>query len=359
MPFCDVVNDQAFLKMGILGLQGSGKTYTAAKVAIGLRNRLIERGLANTGTPIYMCDTEVGSSWLASMFRKEGVPFKADKTRAFRDLLDDVDMVAQEQGILVIDSITHFWTELMEAYKAKHKRKRLTFNDIGIVKSVWARFTDLYVNSTAHIIMCGRQGYEYDFFEDDDGKKQLEKTAVKMKAEGETGYEPSLLVLMERHQELSGGGSVEKVWRTAYVLKDRSTTIDGKSFDDPTFEDFLPHIESINLGGTHVGVDTNRTSEGIIKRDESFRYEGEQKEILLDEIKELIHKKYPGMSTDDKQDRGDILEKFFNTRSWKRVESFDLQTLRAAYNELHLELEGKYAYEPSKLEEDVAGLFGK
>ena len=54
-------------------------------------------------------------------------------------------------------------------------------------------------------------GYEYDYFEDEAGKKQLEKTDIKMKAEGEMGYEPSLLVLMERHTVME----TMKAYRTA------------------------------------------------------------------------------------------------------------------------------------------------
>ena len=85
--------------------------------------------------------------------------------------------------------------------KAK-KRTRLQFDDWGYLKGEWRKFTDLFINSNLHIILCGRAGYEYDYFEDEAGKKQLEKTDIKMKAEGEMGYEPSLLVLMERHTDL-------------------------------------------------------------------------------------------------------------------------------------------------------------
>jgi hypothetical protein len=357
MPFTKVVNDQAYAKIGILGLQGSGKTYTAAEITVGLRRLLVEKGLPGGSQPIFMNDTETGSSWLADRFAQEGIPFEVSKTRSFRDLLTDGQQVAEVNGIWLIDSITHYWNELMEAYKRKHNRKRLTINDFGAVKSLWARFTDLYVNSAAHIVMCGRQGYEYDFFEDDDGKKQLEKTAVKMKAEGETGYEPSLLIVMERHQELDSRGKIERVFRTAYILKDRANVIDGKSFENPTFEDFGPHIAKLNLGGNHLGVDTSRTSDSIIDREESWKYEAEQRQILQEEITELIKKYHPSQTADDKASRIDLLEEFFSTRSWKKVETFSLQELKVAYNRLHNKLVGKPAYENLPLEDGQLGAF--
>ncbi len=219
--FEDATNGQAYLKAGNFGLQGSGKTYTAALLCVGLHKMLVERGLYKPDKPVYMMDTEVGSSWIASRFKAENIPFKVWRTRAFERLLEAVDHVDKEQGILVIDSITAFWTELTSAYAAAKKgyNKSLTFQDWAKIKERWRQFTDAYINSKAHIVMCGRQGYEYDFFTDGDGRKQLEKTAIKMKGESETGYEPSLLFAMERHQELASDGTVNRVYRTAIVSR--------------------------------------------------------------------------------------------------------------------------------------------
>lgn len=100
--------------------------------------------------------------------------------------------------MLIIDSISHFWKEVQDSYKKSKHRNRLHFHDWGQIKDQWGRFTDCYINSQVHIIMCGRAGYEYAYFEDEDGKKQLEKTGTKMKAESEMGYEPSLLMEMVR-----------------------------------------------------------------------------------------------------------------------------------------------------------------
>ena len=75
-----------------------------------------------------------------------------------------------------------------------------------------------------------------------------------MKAEGETGYEPNLLVLMERHMNMA----TKNDEHVAHVIKDRSTLLDGKEIADPTFESFLPHIRCLNLGGVQLGIDTSR-----------------------------------------------------------------------------------------------------
>lgn len=338
--FEDASNDRAYAKFGFLGNTGSGKTYTGALVCIGLAKLLQERGLPG-GEVVYMIDSETGSKWIEPMFRKAGLKLRASKTRAFSDLVDGVKAVAKNRGILLIDSITHFWLEIAKAYKDENKRGRLTFNDWTNIKGMWAEFTDWYVNGECHIVMCGRQGFEYDFFEDDDGKMQLQKTAVKMKAESETGYEPDILVMMEHHQELSPSGKIGRVYRTAFILKDRGQDIDGKLFENPTFNDFLPHIEQLNLGGCHVGVDTSRNSRKRVIKDTDNRQENQQREIMLEEISGLVHKHYPSQSADDKQARSDLMFEFFATRSMKKVESLGLNELKLAYNKLHLKLEGK------------------
>src|SRR3990167_3393095 len=217
-------NTQCYLKMGIIGLAGSGKTFTASHTAIGLVNIIKEKNLKESGKPVYFADTETGSSYVKHHFESCGIELATAKTRAFSDLINIVNEEEADASVLILDSISHFWREFTESYAKKKNTNRLEFKDWDYLKTEWGKFTDRFVNSKLHIIMCGRMGYEYDFFTDDDGKRQLEKTAVKMKAETETGYEPSLLVWMERSMDLK----TNKVIREAHVLKERFDVIDGK-----------------------------------------------------------------------------------------------------------------------------------
>lgn len=341
--FSKAENTQAYLKMGLMGLAGSGKTFTATQTAIGLSNLLKERNLIEGGRPVFFADTETGSSYVKHQFDRAGVELFTAKTRAFSDLVPIVNEAEKEAGILLIDSITHFWREFTESYAKKRNRKRLEFQDWNYLKTEWGKFTDRFVNSNLHIIMCGRMGYEYDFFTDDDGKKQLEKTAVKMKAETETGYEPSLLVWMERTMDLK----TQQVVREAHILKERFDVIDGKSFTNPSFATFMPHIELLNLGGKQIGIDETRTSEEIIPGHErdGWKAEQEQKEIILEKVQALfVQHGHSSQSKEGKQAIIAFLKKHFGTTSWKEVEVSSLQLIKQGYNNLHMELEGAPAY---------------
>lgn len=332
----------AFLKMGIMGFAGAGKTYTASQTSIGLIHYMRERGVEYADRPAFFLDTETGSDWVKPQFEVADIKLFTAKTRSFVDLMAAVKEAESSASILLVDSISHFWTEICNSYMKQKNRTRLQFEDWAFLKKEWGKFTDLFINSNLHIIICGRAGYEYDYFQDEAGKKQLEKTGIKMKAEGEMGYEPSLLVLMEREMDME----TNIVHRSASIIKDRSTAIDGKTFSNPTFETFMPHIKYLNLGGRQLGVDTSRNSDGSIPADERDNRALHRK-IVLDEIESLLVLHFPGQSAGDKRSKLELIKKNFHA-SWTEMEKLmPLSDLRAGYDSLHIELEGgpsRYSY---------------
>lgn len=341
-------HQQAYLKAGVMGLAGSGKTYTATEIAIGLVEHMRQRNLALGAKPVAFMDTETGSDWTLPRFSAANIDLVVNRSRALVDLRDAIVEAEEHCSVLVIDSITHFWRVFCEEYAERKGRKRgLEFSDWAFLKKEWGVFTDLFVNSKLHIIMCGRQGYEYDFMERDDGKKELVKTAVKMKAEGETGFEPSILIAMEQVHEMVQG-EVTAVRRVAKILKDRSTKLDGKEITNPKFVDFLPHIECLNLGGIHAAIDGSDNGE-LFAEDGMPKWERDkrEKQIVLDEIVEVLNKHHGGTSKEAKDERGKLAETAFGTRSWERVQTLTLEVLQAGRNKLWVKLEGApYAFTP-------------
>lgn len=349
-------NTSAYLKAGFLGFAGSGKTFTATMLAIGLAKLINERKLKEAGRPIFFLDTETGSDYVTQRVREAGLELHTAKTRAFVDLLEAIKECEANGSVLIIDSITHFWREFTDAYQRKKNITRLEFQDWNVLKSEWGRFTDRYVNSSLHILMCGRAGYEYDNeINERTQKREIVKSGIKMKAETETGYEPSLLVLMEREMDVK----TNAVHRTAYVLKERFGLIDGQAFENPTFDTFKPHIEQLNLGGTQLGVDTSRNSNGLFTGDDGdtqWKYRARQKDIALEEIEAEMVNMYPGQSAGDKKAKADLLEELFGTRSWTAVQSKTLDQLQDARNRLWQKSRGHgYGDGPPPAEAEEAG----
>ena len=325
------VNQTAFLKAGLMGFAGSGKTYTAAKVAIGLSRQI------GDGKPVAMFDTETGSDFLIPKFNEAGVELLVAKTRSFSDLLAFMKEADGVASVAIIDSISHVWKELLDAYTKKlNRRNGLLFQDWGPIKSEWQGFTDAYLNSQLHVIMCGRAGYEYDFEEDEGGKKQLVKTGTKMKAETEMGYEPSLLIEMERVPRDNG----QKGWHhRATVLKDRTDLMNGASILNTTFESFAPVIGFLNLGAHHVGVDTTRSSEDLFDSPDSRSDRKRKVEITLELITDtLVEGGIAGTAKADKEAQIKQLKAAFGTSSWTAIKNMRLEELEAGHRTLLIAL---------------------
>jgi hypothetical protein len=91
----------------------------------------------------------------------------------------------------------------------------------------------------------------------------------------------------------------------------------------PTFESFKPHFDTLNLGGEHLGIDTERNSEDAFDADGYDERSAEQrsKKIALDELQEELVKHYPTRKAEDTKAKGNLLEAIFNTRSWERISS--------------------------------------
>jgi hypothetical protein len=337
-------NTMAYFKAGFMGEAGSGKTHTSTVVAIGLVQYLKAKGIAGSERPVFMLDTENGSSWVKPMFDEAGIPLMVAKTRAFKDLVPAVREAEKQASVLFIDSITHFWEELQNSYMARMSERRgrtvssLEFQDWKFIKGQWNKFSDAFVTSHLHCILCGRLGWEYEQVEDEKGKKQIEKSGAKMQAEKGLGYEPNILVWMERNMDLH----TKVLARTATVLKDRSRLLDGKQFPDPSFRTFLPHIEFMALGGKHEAADTSRSSDDIMPDDEQplSDMKSIRRKIVLDEIEAILVKHYPSTSVADKTAKNALIEKHFKTTSWTEISTLmPLLDLQTYFDSLHRELE--------------------
>lgn len=246
-------NTKAALKIGIYGPPGSGKTFTSL---------LCMEGIAKgTGKRFAYVDTEQGTDFYAShvparSVHPEAFDFDALETRSITEVLAEVRKLDPEIHCgVVFDSITHLW----EATQAAYTGKRTSTGGIPI--EAWSRVKKPYkdliawiLSTPLHVIICGRQGNDFDTGED--GK--MTKVGVKMKAEGETAYEPDILIRMEPEKV----GGVSKLW--ALGEKDRTGVISGKWIELPadqspgyTFRAIVQPLMGLVSGTTHGSIDSD------------------------------------------------------------------------------------------------------
>jgi len=325
--FADLKNDNPYIKVAFEGFAGSGKTLTAVKLAIGLHKRI------GSKKPIAVYDTERAFRALSDEFKSAGVEAKVRKSRSLTDLEKAFDACqAGYSDILIIDSITHVWETFKDSYmeaKSKRMKRRVTklsFPDWGYLKPEWKKkFSDRVVTAGFHVIFTGRAGYEYDHEEDEESGKmtELRKTGIRMKAESETAYEPDVLILMERIEDLMG--KEKKIYRQAAILKDRYRVIDGKIFQDPAYQDFSPMIEKALDGEYIAEIAENEDSfEELNAKSEDWK---KLRDVALEEIEGLIKQMGLGTGKDDQKLKVDILETTFATRSWTKIQTLPVGVL--------------------------------
>lgn len=320
--FKTLENTRPFLKMAFEGFAGDGKTYTATQVAIGLHKRI------GSTKPIAIFDTEKAAKALVGIFKTAGIDaVVSDDQRSLRALSDAIKWC--ENGgsdILIIDSITHVWEEYLSAYMAEKRRSRLEFQDWGVIKPKWKReFSTPFVQAKCHIIFTGRAGYEYsDEKNEETGKREIFKSGIKMKAENETAFEPDVLVLMEKQMQTIG--PEKKVWREATVLKDRTATIDGKTFRNPSFSDFEPAINGL-LAGVYVESSASEIRD-TFQDAESKTIENRQKRAkLIAEIEGVFMLMGLGSATKDKQLKAACMNKVWGVVSVDKLDDLKVEKL--------------------------------
>jgi len=361
------IDGVAYFKGGFYGVNGTGKSVTSALLAIGLIRKL-------GGGKVAYFDTEGGFGYVSSLFALAKVPVESAATQSFRDLAAGIREASEPKSgfkVLVVDSITHPWRTLVNGFKESKgiKGRSLPIYAWDILKTEWREGWALpYVNSPLHIIMCGRSA---NVFEDIEDKREGERKSIvvgtKMATEGETGYEPSLLVELTKELRIEDerGRATDKespgqYLRRAFVVKDRFMEIDGLSaeFETPRTKDGKPdllrliaenapmaffgrHVDRLNLGGGHTGISHGSSTAQMFDDpagDAVYRLR-EQRDLRLEEVKELVSKHFPGSTTSDKMAKGALIEAAFGTRVWGKIEHLHLEPVSDGLRKLQVLLE--------------------
>jgi len=347
----EATRGNATVKAALFGPPGSGKTFTATALIIGLHKHLKSK------KPVTFLDTERGSDFVLKQFSHNKIKVLRKQTRAFRTLIPFLHKSAEIADIAIIDSITHFWQELCEAYKEAVGRKMLQIDDWGILKAEWNAFMVAFINCPIHLFMLGRGGFDYDYMDDGSGKQVLFRSGTKMVAEKNTQFEPSLTLEMNQvlwtDQEKidmiknirkgiqpDSRGKIAAFEMT--VLKDRSNAISGSRFfyetktgghlppDNQMFKDIFPFIKELAIGKAEGQIGDEGSAELFGDQGKGVSEMRRRAKKALDEIEQLLVLQYPGSGATERGCKLEILNVIFETPSWEKIKHRRLEELEVS-----------------------------
>ncbi len=244
MAFRKAVCQQSALKISMYGPPGSGKTFSVLLFAEGLAKASRKR--------VAYVDTERGTDFYSvgvpgRELHPEAFDFDALYTRSLTETLKELKDVikAGKHGVIVVDSISHLWDAALGAYSGQ----RLSSGGIPIgawtgIKKPYKELMKLLIDCPLHAFILGRQANVFEA--DDEG--QMTAAGVKMRAEGETAYEPHIcLRMVSERTEKRGKKTVVLKEQTiaAIAEKDRSGVLSCKRIEWPTYENVIAPLLGI------------------------------------------------------------------------------------------------------------------
>lgn len=199
---------KAKLRLALYGPAGSGKTFTALRLANGI------------GGTVALIDTEHGSSELyADRFEFDVCNLEDKRISGYIKAL----RAAQQAGyeVVIIDSLTHAWEELKAFVDENAKNYR------GNNWSAWSdanpkqrAFVEAILTYPGHVIATMRSRTEWTTETTSNGK--VKPVRVGLQPEQGKGIEYEFGVLMQ--MDSNHGGT---------VVKDRTSQLQGKYIEEP------------------------------------------------------------------------------------------------------------------------------
>ena len=304
--FEELKNTTPYLKVATHGGAGSGKTWTLALIIVGLYKRI------GSKKPIVIQDTEWASKFLKPLFDRNDIPVLVKHSKTLSDLGATMDYCnAGNADICLIDSMTHIYEAFLETYKREGKRGRryIAKNDWGIIKPIWWReFRDRFLEGQYHCLFTGREGYTWEEQTDADGEIHLIKTGVRMKAEGDTAYEPDLLFRMERFERILEDNDEKEIWHEATILKARGDALKVVTIKNPDYKSFEPFIEYLFSDVSQRQETTSYDDASLVDMGEMSAESERDKKVWLERNTALLDKVAYGTSKDARALRVALME---------------------------------------------------
>lgn len=236
--FKKAVRENVWLKIGITGTSGSGKTYSALRVATGLASKC--------NSDIAFISTEKSRTlYYADKFDYDVLELESYATESYINAINEA--VRAGYKVIVIDSLSHGWQYMNDQHS---KMKGNSFQNWGLLKPKWQNLMRSILGSPAHVFVLSRAKTEWAM-EDKNGKSTPTKVGLGTEGDKQQDYEYTISFMLQQGTHVASvddGG------------KDNTGLYDGQ-YNMLTEEDGIKLYNWANSGQTpsKLSVDTMTT----------------------------------------------------------------------------------------------------
>lgn len=337
-------------KVAIFGGGGSGKTLTSILLAIGLSKT------HHDGRAIVFVDPEGVSEFIAPICAAEGVPLFVVPTRTFVEMREALAEAEDADAcVFVVDHYDTIFRELTEAQKLKLNLvgHQLPYAHREELVRLWDEWVRTFRASSLDCVFTGRLAWDWGDDEDAAGDPLKVKLGTKMRGESDAGYEPNLLIELERLDQFTRDKITKRkngqIAHVARVLKDRRMVLNGLSFSwkdlnaykagdyQRVWHDLASHFLPVGRRGDHsesrhvLGGRSSAELFAPVSGDSAFTMRARRVTIAAEEIQAALATIWPGQTTEEKRLRHIVLETLFQSRSWTAIETRAPEVVEAGW----------------------------
>lgn len=205
-PFKKALLSESRLRLALTGPAGSGKTFTALRIAKGLLNAILESGINVGNGRIALIDTEHGSAAkYAGLFDFDS----AELANFHPDMYISLMKAAERAGypIIVVDSLSHAWAGtggLLQVHNEETERSKSknSWTAWSRVTPIHNQLIDAILQSGCHVIGTMRCKTEWMTGRDSDGKFTVEKVGLAPVQRQDMDYEFDLFGALNQDHTL-------------------------------------------------------------------------------------------------------------------------------------------------------------
>lgn len=184
--FKKAVREDVWLKIGMTGTSGSGKTFSALRVATGLVGKCDGEGIA------FISTEKSRSLYYADRFSYDVLELDEYGTEDYINAIKEA--VNNGYKVIIIDSLSHGWMQLNEDHS---NMKGNSFQNWGVLKPKWKKLMNTILSAPAHVFVLTRGKTEWTL-EDKNGKSVPTKVGLGSTAEKDQDFEYTVSFMLNQ-----------------------------------------------------------------------------------------------------------------------------------------------------------------